>query len=58
MKEISKISIESVFYKLDPERTNNTFEIFGMDFMIDQNFNVFLIEINTNPDITTCCALL
>ena len=39
----------------DINRLNNTFEVFGLDFMIDSNFNVFLIEINTNPDITACC---
>jgi tubulin monoglycylase TTLL3/8 len=26
--------------------------------MIDDNFKVFLIEINTNPDITICCPIL
>jgi tubulin polyglutamylase TTLL1 len=55
MKGIAKTSIESVYYKIDPYRLNNTFEVFGLDFMIDSNFNVFLIEINTNPDITACC---
>ena len=27
----------------------NCFEIYGYDFMIDEKFNPFLIEINTNP---------
>ena len=27
----------------------NQFELFGFDFMIDEDFNVWLIEVNTNP---------
>lgn len=27
----------------------NTFEIFGFDFMIDNNFNPWIIEINSSP---------
>ena len=30
------------------------FEIYGLDFMIDELFKVYLIEVNTNPDISTC----
>ena len=35
-------------HNLDPERRNN-FEIYGLDFMLDENLNVWLIEVNTNP---------
>jgi len=27
----------------------NQFELFGFDFMIDEDFRVWLIECNTNP---------
>ena len=27
----------------------NSFEIFGYDFLIDSNYNPYLIEVNTNP---------
>ncbi len=27
----------------------NTYEIFGIDYMIDVNYNTWLIEINKNP---------
>ena len=38
---------------------NNEFELFGYDFMIDQDFKVYLIEVNTNPCIETSpCPLL
>lgn len=30
----------------------------GLDFMIDSNFKVWLIEANTNPDINTNCSIL
>ena len=26
--------------------------------MVDENFKVYLIEVNTNPDISLCCPLL
>lgn len=58
MKKIACIAIESVFISIDPNRLNNTFEVFGLDFMIDANFKVYLIEINTNPDIEYSCKLL
>jgi len=38
---------------------NNEYELFGYDFMIDQEFKVYLIEVNTNPCILTGqCNLL
>jgi hypothetical protein len=42
--------------KLDPhKRCSNHhgkfFELFGYDFMIDEDFNVWLIEVNTNPSL-------
>lgn len=47
-------SYESVKYKID-----NQFEIFGYDFMIDENMRVYLIEVNTNPCLDTSpCPLL
>jgi len=34
---------------VDPTRKNASFEIFGYDFMIDEDLNVWMIEVNTNP---------
>ena len=37
---------------------HHTFEIFGFDFMLDDQFKVYLIEVNTNPCLETTCPLL
>ncbi len=37
--------------KINKNCRNYQFEIFGYDFMLDSEFNVFLIEINTNPGL-------
>lgn len=34
---------------LNPNKRKNCFEFFGFDFLIDEDFRVWLIEVNTNP---------
>jgi D-alanine-D-alanine ligase-like ATP-grasp enzyme len=34
------------------------FEIFGYDFIIDEDFNLWLIEVNTNPCIELSSPIL
>lgn len=58
MKKMAQQSMESVFQRMDPNRLDHSFELFGLDYMIDEDYQVKLIEINTNPDITTSCPLL
>ena len=36
----------------------NSFEMLGYDFMIDQDFKLSLIEVNTNPCLETESPLL
>ena len=36
---------------INPSKRRNSFELFGFDFMIDEDFRVWLIEVNTNPYI-------
>ena len=35
-----------------------TFELFGFDFILDEDFNVWLIEVNTNPCIEESSNIL
>jgi hypothetical protein len=47
-----------VYGKIDPKRRVNTFEIYGLDFMFDDEFKTYLIEVNTNPCLELGCPLL
>ena len=51
IKEIVYLTMRSVKSKINKNNRNHQFEIFGYDFMLDENFNLFLIEINTNPGL-------
>lgn len=44
--------------KLDPKRRLHCMEVFGLDFMIDDEFKIYLIEVNTNPCLELSCPLL
>ncbi len=49
MKQMATDSMRAVSRKIDPNRKSYSFEIFGYDFMIDEDLNVWMIEVNTNP---------
>jgi hypothetical protein len=56
MKKLIELTAKSA-------RVNNTdrkycFEIFGYDFIIDKEFNVFLLEVNTNPGLEESSPLI
>jgi hypothetical protein len=44
--------------KLDPKRRQHCMEVFGLDFMIDDEFKPYLIEVNTNPCLELSSPLL
>ena len=43
---------------MDVQRRHCTFEIFGYDFMIDEDFKPWIIEVNTNPCLELSSPLL
>ena len=49
MKALAADSIRAVSRKMDPNRRHASFEIFGYDFMVDEDLKPWLIEVNTNP---------
>ena len=58
MERLVTDSFRSVYKKIDPRRLNNSFEILGYDFMIDENFKIQMIEVNTNPSLEICSPLM
>jgi tubulin--tyrosine ligase len=42
MRKTASDAVKSVYGKIDPSKREYTFEIFGLDFMIDEQFQVFL----------------
>ena len=51
LKKIITLTMRSAKNKINKNKRRFQFEIFGYDFMLDSDFNVFLIEINTNPGL-------
>ena len=43
---------------IDPNRRKFCFELFGYDFILDEDFNSWLIEVNTNPCLEESSELL
>lgn len=53
MKDIVIDTFCAVKNQLNPGHRKNHYELFGYDFMVDEDFRVWLIEVNSNPYIGT-----
>lgn len=51
MKDLAIDCYLSCKQMLNPNKRRNSFELFGFDFMIDEDFRTWLIEVNTNPSL-------
>ncbi|KAL4455467.1 hypothetical protein ABPG74_012619 [Tetrahymena malaccensis] len=51
IRNIIKITLSATSDKINIFNREKQFELFGYDFMIDQSFKPWLIEVNTNPCI-------
>lgn len=49
IKESIRDTVLATYLKLDPDKHLHSFEILGYDFMVDSDFQTWLIEVNTNP---------
>lgn len=58
MKKLATDTIKATYIQIDPNKNLHTFELFGYDFMIDENQKVWLIEVNTNPCLELSSSLL
>ena len=58
MQKIVTDTIRATFHLLDSKKRMNSYELFGYDFMFDDNFKPMLIEVNSNPSLECSCNLL
>ena len=58
MQEIIVKTFNAVKRSIDPHHRKYSFELFGYDFILDEDFNMFLIEVNTNPCIEESSNIL
>ena len=58
VKEIIIHSLKSVCGKINKLERKICFEIFGYDFMFDEYYNPFLLEVNTNPGLEISSPLI
>ena len=58
IENIIKFVFQSVKNKINGLNRNYTFEIYGFDFMLDIEFNPFLIEVNLNPGLEESSPLI
>jgi tubulin monoglycylase TTLL3/8 len=58
IKKIVTDTIRATFHVLDSKKRMNSYELFGYDFMFDDEFKPFLIEVNSNPSLEPSCNIL
>lgn len=58
IKRLARLSIEATTKILSDTKIANSFELFGYDFMIYDDFQPCIIEVNTNPCLEFACPLL
>lgn len=58
MKSLIMRSVLATRKLIDPNKRRGCFELFGYDFIIDEDFNSWLIEVNTNPCIEDSSSIL
>lgn len=58
MKNQAAVCLKSAVKKFNMQKRKHCFELFGLDFIMDKDYNVFLIEANTNPCLEESSQLL
>lgn len=58
IRNIVSDTFKATYTIIDPNKKLHSFELLGYDFMVDENFKVWLIEVNTNPCLELSCGYL
>jgi tubulin monoglycylase TTLL3/8 len=51
IKKIVTDTFRATYHLLDSKKRMNSFELFGFDFMLNDLFKPYLIEVNSNPSL-------
>ena len=58
IRRISQLTVKAAAETLSISDVQKSFELYGYDYMVDEQFNPVLIEVNTNPCLEFACPLL
>ena len=58
VKKIIMLSMEAIKETINENQRKFCFELFGYDFIFDNDFNPYLLEINTNPGLEESSPLI
>ena len=58
VKKIIMLSMETIKETINENQRKFCFELFGYDFIFDNDFNPYLLEINTNPGLEESSPLI
>ena len=58
IRDLVARTVDAAADSINPNKHAACFELLGFDFMLDDDLNVVLIEINSNPCLELCCPLL
>jgi Tubulin-tyrosine ligase family len=53
-----RLVFDSTYTILNPGNHKHCFELYGFDFMVDENFKLWLIEVNSGPSLSESNAFL
>lgn len=58
IKNLINLTFHSVKDKINMNKRKYCFELFGFDFIVDNDFNLYLLEVNTNPGLEESSPLI
>lgn len=58
MKDIAKVLAQASYSLIEQPDKQFGFELFGLDFIVDNEFKPWLLEVNTNPCLELSSPLL
>jgi tubulin--tyrosine ligase len=58
LRELARLAFSAALPFIKQQKSQYEFELFGLDFMLDQDLRPYLIEVNSNPSLCTSCPLL